>query len=181
MTKHKFPEIQTEKLLLHRLEKSDWKAVSFLRSDKKVNEFVKRSSAESKENALEFITKINAGIENRELYYWKISEKFQHEMIGSICLWNFSNDNKIAEVGYDLMPKYQGQGIMNESLESVIKYGFQKLNLVLIEAYTHSKNASSAKLLKKNGFSIVEGKKDAHNIDNLVYELRKSATNNVYC
>ena len=90
MNKHKFPEIQTEKLLLRRLEKSDWKAVSFLRSDKKVNEFVKRSSAESKEKALEFITKINAGIENRELCYWKITEKLQHEMIGSICLWNFS-------------------------------------------------------------------------------------------
>ena len=79
------------------------------------------------------------------------------------------------------MPKYQGQGIMNESLKSVIKYGFKNLNLALIEAYTHSKNASSTKLLKKNGFSIVEGKKDAHHIDNLVYELRKSATNNVYC
>ena len=36
------------------------------------------------------------------------------EMIGSICLWNFTDNQKSAEIGYDLSPKYQRKGIMNE-------------------------------------------------------------------
>ncbi len=149
--------------------------VSFLRSDKTINQFVKRPRAETKEKALEFITKIRSGIDNQDLYYWKIAEKNQMEMIGSICLWNFSKDRKIAEIGYDLSPDYQGQGIMNESLKYVIDFGFRKLNLDLVEAYTHNQNSSSKKLLEKNGFSLVEGKIDKNNSDNIVYELKKAS------
>ena len=179
MTKNNFPEIQTERLLLMRLENSDWKMISFLRSDKNVNEFVKRPSAETKEKALAFIEKINTGIDNRDFYYWKITEKNKNKMIGSICLWNFSKDYKKAEIGYDLSPNYQRKGIMNESLKNVTKFGFQKLNLDLIEAYTHSKNKSSKKLLEKNGFNLVQGKKDKDNADNIIYELKKPAAHTV--
>ena len=149
--------------------------VSFLRSDKTINQFVKRPRAETKEKALEFITKIRSGIDNQDLYYWKIAEKNQKEMIGSICLWNFSKDRKIAEIGYVLSPDYQGQGIMNESLKYVLDFGFRKLNLDLVEAYTHNQNSSSKKLLEKNGFSLVEGKIDKNNSDNIVYELKKAS------
>jgi len=68
-----FPEIETERLLLRRLKNSDWEMISYLRSDKNVNKFVKRPSAESKEKALEFISKINDGIENQSFYYWTIT------------------------------------------------------------------------------------------------------------
>ena len=81
-------------------------------------------------------------------------------MIGSICLWNFSEDQKTAEIGYDLSPDYQGKGIMHESLCRIIEFGFQNLNLEFIEAFTHYKNEPSKKLLENNGFKLVPGKKD---------------------
>lgn len=171
-----FIEIETERLGLRRLKKSDWKMVSFLRSDKTVNKLVKRPSAETKEKALSFIAKIDTGVDKEDLYYWKITEKNKDEMIGSICLWNFSSDRKVAEIGYDLSPDYQGRGIMNESLENVLDFGFQKLSLDSIEAYTHNLNESSRKLLERNGFNLVEGKKDEDNENNVIYELKKPAT-----
>ncbi|MEN8193091.1 MAG: GNAT family N-acetyltransferase [Bacteroidota bacterium] len=180
MMKNNFPEIQTERLFLSRLKNSDWEIISFLRSDKKVNEFVKRSSAETKEKAIEFIQKINTQFENRNSYYWKITEKNKNIMIGSICLWNFSKDKKTAEIGYDLSPTYQGNGIMNESLKAIIEFGFREFNLDLIEAYTHYKNKNSKKLLERNGFKLVNGKKDEHNTDNIIYALKKPAANTVY-
>ena len=173
MNNTNLPEIETERLLLKQLQKSDWKAISFLRSDKNVNKFVDRPSAETREKALEFITKINTGIENGDLFYWKITKKDQNDMIGSICLWNFSKDKKVAEIGYDLSPKYQGQGIMNESLKSVIDFGFRKLSLDLIEAFTHRQNNSSTRLLERNGFNLAEDRKDEDNADNIIYELKK--------
>jgi ribosomal-protein-alanine N-acetyltransferase len=144
-----------------------------------VNEFVKRPSAETQEKALKFIQKINTGIDNQNAYYWKITERNKDKMIGSICLWNFSKDHKTAEIGYDLSPDYHGKGIMNESLKNVIEFGFRKLNLDLIGAYTHKQNTNSTKLLERNGFSLVKGKKDEHNPDHIIYELKKPAANNV--
>lgn len=147
--------------------------ISFLRSDKNVNKFVKRPCAETKEKALEFIKKIYDGVDNGNSYYWKITERNKNKMIGSISLWNFSKNQKTAEIGYDLSPNYQGKGIMSESLKNIIEFGFQKLNLDLIEAYTQYNNENSKKLLERNGFKLVNGKKDEDNENNIVYELKK--------
>ena len=176
MKANEFPDINTKRLLLRRLVESDWEMISYLRSDKEVNKFVKRPSAESKGEALEFINKINNAIDKQESFYWTIAEKNSNQMIGSICLWNFSKDRKTAEVGYDLSPKFQGKGIMNESLKSILEFGFNNLNLDLIEAYTHKRNVNSKKLLERNRFKLDIGKKDEHNQDNIIY--KKSASDN---
>lgn len=102
-----FPIIKTERLLLRRLDVSDWNVISYLRSDVIVNKFVRRPKAENKTEAIKFIDKINEGIGNNEFIYWSICLKNRPVMIGSICLWNFSPDKKTAEVGYDLNPDFQ--------------------------------------------------------------------------
>ncbi|MFT5915665.1 MAG: ribosomal-protein-alanine N-acetyltransferase [Bacteroidia bacterium] len=95
-------------------------------------------------------------------------------MIGSICLWNFSEDRKIAETGYDLSPKFQGRGLMSEALKAILEFGFQNLNLDLIEAYTQKNNESSRKMLEKNMFKLAMNRKDEENSANLIYELQKA-------
>ena len=177
MSQNHFPEIKTERLSLRRLKQSDWEMISYLRSDRVVNKFVKRPNADTKEKALEFISKINNGIDKQNVYYWVITKMNSDQMIGSICLWNLSIDQTTAEVGYDLSPKFLGKGIMNESLRSILAFGFEILNLDLIEAYTHKKNKSSKKLLKRNRFKLVVGKKDEDNQDNIIYDLKKPTTN----
>ena len=94
-------------------------------------------------------------------------------MIGSICLWNFSPDRKVAEVGYDLHPKFQKRGIMDESLRSVLKFGFEKLGLDEIEAFTHRDNAHSITLLERSQFSYIKARKDKDNENNIIYALKK--------
>ena len=84
-----FPQLETQRLLLRELEDSDWESISFLRSDEKVNQFVVRPKAETREEALEFIEKIRGFVDSGDSFYWSISKKIESEMIGSICLWNF--------------------------------------------------------------------------------------------
>ncbi|MEO5911888.1 MAG: GNAT family N-acetyltransferase [Pelobium sp.] len=176
MELNRFSEIETERLLLRKPKHEDWEMISYLRSDKQVNKFVNRASAETKLKALGFIARITKGIEKEEILYWIITEKSNDEMMGSICLWHFSEDFKTAEVGYDLNPKFQGKGIMDESLKSIIEFGFKSLNLDSIEAYTHGENNLSKNLLERNSFKIIKGKKDEDNKNNIVYELEKLTT-----
>ena len=169
-----FPELKTERLILRKLEEFDCNMVLFLRSDKIVNQYIKRPKTESKADAIKFINKINKGIVDNEWFYWSITLKDNPKMIGTICLWNFSDNGKVAEVGYDLDPKFQGKGIMNEALKCVIEFGFDILKLNNIEAFTHKENISSTKLLLKNKFKLIEDRKDEDNLNNIIFEIGKA-------
>lgn len=171
-----FPEINTERLLLRKITPLDVNEILFLRSDKTVNEFIKRSEnrqTKNKTDALEFIKKITTEIEENKSISWEITLKNKPKMIGSICLWNFSDNKKTAEMGYALNPQFQNQGIMSEALKSVINYGFSKLNLHKIEAFTHCKNEPSKRLLEKNGFTFIDHRKDEGNASNIIFEIEK--------
>lgn len=171
MNNNQFPQISTERLLLRRLQESDWKQVSFLRTDKEVNKYVDRPDAKTKEEALQFIEKIDMAIDKLDSYYWAITMIGNDEMIGSISLWQFSPDRKTAEVGYDLNPKYHKKGLMNEALASILHFGFSTLQLDMIEARTHRQNEASKNLLKKNNFKLMEEKTDEDNENNLIFEI----------
>lgn len=172
--KNNFQELETHRLLLRGLEETDWEMIRYLRSDKEVNKFVKRQPAETKEKALAFIAKTTTGISSGLLYQWCITIKNSPVMIGNICLWNLSEDRKTAEMGYDLSPAYQGRGIMDEAVKAVLHFGFNQLELELVEAFTSKQNESSKKLLLRNQFVWNASRKDPENDDNIIYVLHKS-------
>ena len=171
-----FPEIQTNRQLLRKIVESDSSIILFLRSDEMINKYIERPDNRKTKNiadALNHIKKINTEAENNTSFSWGITLQNHPEIIGSICLWNFSKDRKVAEVGYDLIPKHQNKGIMSEALASVLDFGFSKLHVDKIEAFTHAQNQNSIKLLEKNGFNVVPDKKDMDNPSNLIFEIKK--------
>jgi len=168
-----YQRLYTDRLVLRRLLRSDWEMLSYLRSDPDINQFVKRSSAKTKEKAFEFIDMINDSFDSSKSYYWVITVKDIDDMIGSISLHSFNEDRTIGEVGYDLSPVFQKKGIMDESLKAVINFGFENLKLDAITAYTQWNNPSSVKLLNRNGFVLNEGMVDETNEDNRIFQLNR--------
>ena len=173
-----FPEIKTERLFLRKIEISDDDVILFLRSDETVTKFIERPENRKTKNiadAIKFIEDLNEYLETNKSITWGITLKNDPKIIGTICLWNFSENKKSAEVGYDLVPKFQGKGIMNESLKMIIDFGFKELKLDKIEAFTHYKNESSKRLLGKNGFQFIENRKDINNKSNIIFELKNAS------
>lgn len=170
-----FPEIKTERLFLRKIEPSDCDVILFLRSDATVTKFIERPENRKTKNiadAIKFIKQLNEYLETNKSITWGITLKNNSKITGTICLWNFSKNNKTAEVGYDLDPEFQGKGIMNEALKMVVDFGFNELRLHKIEAFTHNENENSKKLLKKNGFQFIENRKDEGNKSNIIFELK---------
>ncbi len=165
------PELHAGDLLLRQLRHSDVESIIYLRSDEVVNRYVQRPKAENKEQALAFIDRIGNEVAAGKSFYWCISEKGSPEMIGSISLWNFSEDRKTAEVGYDLSVKFHGKGIMDTSLKEVLKFGFEKLDLNKIEAFTQKNNKTSIRLLERNDFKLNSKRSDPDNPENSIFEL----------
>jgi ribosomal-protein-alanine N-acetyltransferase len=164
-----FPILDTKRLLLRQLDDDDFQEIFALRSDNDVNRYITRKKATNIEEAKGFIKKI---IENKSLY-WAICFSDSKKLAGTICLFNFSEDGTVGEIGYELNPAYQKMGIMNEAMECIINYGFTEIGLTTIVANTHKDNNSSARLLKKNNFRIDEDRKDNEDINYIVYSLTK--------
>lgn len=166
-----FPTLVTERLSLTPMTNSDIPQIFFLRSDAVVNKYVKRETPATIDDALAWLKKVEAKIENDETVNWAIRLKEQDEMIGSICLWNFSEDRKTAEIGYDLHPDYHGKGIMSQSMDAVTSYGRQTLGLDAILAFTQNNNDASRQLLVSKGFEVDLNQHDSENDANMVYAL----------
>ena len=147
-----FPELETERLHLRQLSLNDEKEIYFLRSDPEVNKYLDRPRASSLEEARQFIQKINEGVSARECPFWAIHLKQKAGLIGTICLWNFCHEEKRAELGYELLPQYQGKGYMTEAMQKVIGFGIKTMQLKTIEAWCRADNRASLKILEKNKF-----------------------------
>lgn len=169
---HPFPTLTTARLQLRQLDEKDAPAIFFLRSDNGVNRYIKRSRPKNLTDALAFIRKTNRQISAATIIYWGIQLRENPSMIGSICLWNFSADLKKAEVGYDLHPKLHNKGLMSEALTSILHFGFEELKLSEIEAYTHSQNEESKRLLIKHDFILLPDRVDVDNADNLIFSKK---------
>ena len=150
--KHVFQTLETNRLQLRKPNKKDAPQIFYLRSNDTVNQYILRAKQKDINEAITFISARNEDVENGKIYYWAITLKGSQELIGSICLWNFSEDKTISEIGYDLHPDYFQKGIMTEAIQEVINFGFNKLHLKSIEAFTHKENKNSVKLLEKSGF-----------------------------
>jgi [ribosomal protein S5]-alanine N-acetyltransferase len=147
-----FPILTTEKLTIRRLSIDDCQGIFDLRSDPKINKFLDRQLCKTSEDAKNFINNVNQNIEKGGTYYWAISLSETKQLVGTICLYDFSNEKNSCEIGYELITKFQGQGIMQEAAQAVIEYVFQILKIKKILACTHYENLSSVNLLLKLNF-----------------------------
>ncbi|UEQ78455.1 GNAT family N-acetyltransferase [Chryseobacterium arthrosphaerae] len=166
-------KLETERLILKEVDESYTEDILKIRSNPYINQYVKRNSPQNNYEALEFILHIKNKIQNGDMLFWGISFKDQRNLVGTICIWNFSDDRKTAEVGYELLPDYHKKGIMGEALNRVLEYGFDELNLQKILAYTHQFNEASQSLLLKHRFISEEGMKDNNNPENVIFSLNR--------
>ena len=148
---------------MRKLASSDDNEIFVLRSNENVNKYLERKPSKSIDDAKTFIQTINKNIQKNDSIYWEITLNDIDKLIGTICLFDFSDDNLKAEIGYELLPEFQGKGIMQEATSKVIDFGIQRIGLNLIEAYTHSENQSSTRLLEKLNF-----KKNSYSEGNLL-------------
>jgi ribosomal-protein-alanine N-acetyltransferase len=162
-----FPILETERLLLRRVNKNDVDEVFALRSNRETMKYIPRPLVKTIDDALEHIAMIDAKIENNEGINWAITYKDSPKLIGIIGHYRIKPEHHRAEIGYMLHREYNGKGIITEAVQEVVKYGFNDMKLHSIEAVIDPDNHGSAKVLQKCGFI-----KEAHFKENEFFEGR---------
>ena len=165
-----FPVLTTERLTLRQLSIDDQQDIFALRSHPEINKYLERKPSKTIEDAINFINAVNDNIKKNNSLYWAITLTKTKTFVGTICLFDFSDETNSCEIGYELMIAFQGQGIMREATEKVIDYAFQTLQFQKIVALTHKKNENSIKLLSK--FNFLQSKEeDKENPDFNIFTL----------
>ena len=147
-----FPILATERLTLRQLEISDEQEIFTLRSDRDVNKYLDRKMASTLAEARDFINKVKENSTKNDSLYWAITLKDKNVLVGTICLFSFSDEKDKCEIGYELLTTFQQQGIMQEAVEKIIDYAFNVIKVRKIDAFFHKDNQRSINLLKKYSF-----------------------------
>ena len=160
-----FHDLETERLLLRRVDNNDYKEVLALRSNPETMKYIPRPLLKNEEEAFARIAMIENKIINKEGINWAITIKDDPRLIGIIGHYRIQLENYRAEIGYMILPEFNGLGIVTEAVKEVVKYGFDIMKLHSIEAVIDPDNIASAKVLEKNGFV-----KEAHFKENEFHE-----------
>ena len=162
---HPFKNLESKRLLLRRVIETDVDEIFELRSNPETMKFIPRPLAKTKEDALVHFKTINENIENNKGINWAITLKGNPKLIGIIGHYRIQPENHRCEIGYMILPQYNGHGIVTEAIKLVLEYGFDDLQMHSIEAVIDSENKASERGLQKNGFV-----KEAHILENELWD-----------
>ena len=143
-----FPVLSTKNFQLRQLVDSDDQNIFILRSDERVLKYLGKPRADTIDEARAFISKINGGITANEWIYWTVIDQTSDKFLGTICLWNLSDDFSRADIGFELLPDFFGNGIMQEVIPAILDYGFTKMKLDVIDGDVDPDNIKSIKLIE---------------------------------
>ncbi len=158
---HPFKNLETDRLFLRRVSKDDVAEIRELRGNPETMKFIPRPLVTNDEEALAHFKMIDDKIETNEGINWAITLKGNPKMIGIIGHYRLQPENHRCEIGYMILPEYNGQGIITEAIKEVLEYGFNDLQMHSIEAVIDPDNFASERVLQKNGFV-----KEAHILEN---------------
>jgi ribosomal-protein-alanine N-acetyltransferase len=82
---------------------------------------------------------------------WKIFLKETEQPIGTIGYIRWEREARLAEIGFILMNIHTGKGFMTEACKAVVAFGFEGMELAVVEAKSLPNNAASIRVLEKIG------------------------------
>jgi ribosomal-protein-alanine N-acetyltransferase len=148
------PVIETKRLILRKITVEDAEDMFYYGSNDEVSKHVTWHTHQSLSDTKEFIDFILKKYENKELSPWGIELKENGKFIGTIDFVSWQPKHNSAEIGYAISHDYWGKGIMTEAVKAVIKFGFEHMDLVRIQARCFVENIGSARVMEKSGMSF---------------------------
>jgi [ribosomal protein S5]-alanine N-acetyltransferase len=154
-----FPILKTGRLLLRQFIESDLNNIYRGLSDPDVIKYygVHYKTLEETKKQIEWFAQLEkdgTGI------WWAICSPDNTNFYGAIGLYYLNRQLQTAEIGFWLMPAFWGKGIITESAQLAIDYGFNQMQLKRIEAEVETENSLSKQVMKTLQFLHERTKKD---------------------
>ncbi len=147
------PRLETERLVLRKLTDDDAAELFVYASDPQVARFVVWHPHQTLEDSRAFIGSVLDAYRRGEVAPWGLEHRQDGRLVGTCGFIAWHAAHRKAEVGYAMARPYWGQGLMAEAVRAVIAFGFERMQLLRVEALCELPNLASARVLEKVGMS----------------------------
>jgi [ribosomal protein S5]-alanine N-acetyltransferase len=147
------PIIETQRTTLRKMNINDAKDMFEYSSNQEVTKYLSydhKSIEDAEEYILNKVEKYIQGV----CMIWGIEYNENKKYIGACGFTHWDIENSCAEIAYSLAQDYWGKGIMNEIVNQLFRFGFEKMQLNRIEAKCWSENNKSVRIMEKNNMKF---------------------------
>jgi ribosomal-protein-alanine N-acetyltransferase len=154
---HVSMKLESERLWFRELQMSDAQSMLELYSDPLVLRYVGEKPLSHIDQAREIIEDIRQQYQDCGIGRWAAFLKSSNEFIGwaglkYIAEINGRTDN--YDLGYRLLRRHWGKGYGTESVQALVAYGFDAMQLNRISGYADVEHPASIKILEKFGLQF---------------------------
>ena len=148
----KLPQIETSRLRLREAIGGDAQALYGIYSREDVVRYWDHPAWTQVSQADDLIKLALDGFAAYKMFAWCVTLRDSGVVIGTCCLFDYSQEHKTAEIGYAFHPDHWGQGYALELMPPLLAFGFESLDLNRIHAAADPRNLASLKILLNHGF-----------------------------
>ncbi|WP_243354391.1 GNAT family N-acetyltransferase [Bacillus litorisediminis] len=148
-----FPILETERLLLRPITLADKEAIFDYSSRPEAAQYVTWEAHKSLSDTQTFLDFVLNQYESGGVAPWGMVIKATNQLIGTIDFVSWNKSHQYGEIGYVCSPDYWGNGYTPEAGQALLRFGFEKMGLVRIQARTFAENQASQRVLKKLGMT----------------------------
>lgn len=169
-----YREFETERLLIRPTIEQDAELIYQLMNTPKFIKYVGDRKINSVDDAEKYIqNKMLPQLYSLGYSSYSLITKLDREKIGTCGLYNRDGIDGV-DIGFGLLPQYEGLGYAYESSCRLMKAAFEEFEIEEIKAITSKENMSSQRLLGKLGLEMI-GTTKLPNEDEeiLLYKIEK--------
>ena len=158
-------QLETNRLLLRPLELQDAEAMFEMDKNPEVHKYLWQKPTKTIDENIKVIEMVQKQYNENNIGRFATILKESNEFIGWTGI-KFVNDHiengntNFYDYGYRLNEKFWDKGFATEASLAWLEYGFNKMKIDVMNAYTHFENGASNHILQKVGFNFMENYPD---------------------
>lgn len=149
-----FTDLETDRLLLKNISCDDREFVYQEFSDNFVTRYLFDAEPVTDLAGADEIIQFYLTPEPRLQHRWVLHLKQDSQKIGTCGFHCWKRDERMVDIGYDMMEPYTGHGYMNEAVQAIIGFAKTSMDVRVVNACIYFENEQSIKLAVRNGFVL---------------------------
>ncbi|MEO8235047.1 MAG: GNAT family N-acetyltransferase [Flavobacterium sp.] len=161
--------LETDRLILRPFELSDAEALFDMDKNPEVHKYLWQKPIMKIEEVHDYINMVRQQYSDNGIGRFSTILKETGELIGwtgiKFVTDHIENGNtNFYDYGYRLSEKFWNKGYATEASVAWLDYGFNKMKIEVMNAYTHTQNGASNHVLQKVGMNFIEDYLDKDNV-----------------
>lgn len=144
--------METERLKLKLITPEDAEFLQELMNTPKWHQMIGDRKVYSKEDAIKYMDdRMHEDLDKKGFVNHVLIEKATQKMVGTCSLHNRDGVQGL-DIGYALLPDYEGKGYAAEGARAMTQLAFDEYNIDFVNAITTDENVGSCRVLERLGF-----------------------------